>query len=287
MTQVTVDLKDTYESDVNLFLNGNQEDLAYMNDGNWNYSFSNAANIPNSFTINNDGIMPDSGEYRLFRNVTIDANVPDYISLYKMMKAGGLSMDMSGYQNLLFKASSTNAGTMKITIQKASITNWNEQYTYTMPVNGSMKDYAVRLRDFTSTGSTDTLKADDVVTITFSFIGSGNNNHIVASLADVKFSKVDVVYQNSLEMKNMNVYPNPATDKFNVSFMSDINTTLNLRLVEMGTGRIILNKQVNAVIGANVIPVIVNTAIVADGHYVLMLGNEVVRYNPFKLALRR
>ena len=287
ITQVTVDLKDTYESNINLFLNGNQEDLAYINDGNWNYSLSNATYKPNSFTITNDGIMPDSAEYRLFRNVTIDANVPDYVSVYKMMKAGGLPKDVSGYQNLLFKATATNAGTLKITIQKASITNWNEQYTYTMSVNGSMKDYAVRLRDFTSTSSTDTLMADDVVTITFSFIGSGNNNHIVASLADVKFSKVDQVYQNSLEVKNMTVYPNPVTDRFNVNFMSDKNTTLNMALIEMGSGKVILNKQVNAVIGTNVIPVIVNTTISTDGHYVLILGNEAIRYNPFKLTMRR
>jgi len=287
MTQVTVDLKDTYESDVNLFLNGNQEDLAYMNDGNWNYSFSNASNIPNSFTINNDGIMPDSGEYRLFRNVTIDVNVPDYVSVYKMMKAGGLSRDVSGYKQLLFKGAASNSGKLIITIQKASIVNWNEQYTYTMSISTDLKDYAVNLRDFTSTGSNDTLTADDVVTVTFSFIGSGNNNHIVASLADVKFAKTTTATTVTAVVNNMNVYPNPATDRFNVSFLSDKNTTLNLQLVEMGSGRVILNKQVNAVIGTNVIPVIVNTAIVADGHYVLMLGNEVIRYNPFKLALRR
>ena len=126
-----------------------------------------------------------------------------------------------------------------------------------------------------------------MVTITFSFIGSGNNNHIVATLADVKFSEKDIVYQNSLEVKTINVYPNPAIDRFTVSFMSDKNETLNMELVEMGSGKVILNKQVNATIGTNVIPVTVNSAIIADGHYVVMLGNGAIRYKPFKIGLRR
>ena len=285
VTPVSIDVKDSYESDISLLVDNNLRDMVYMNDGNWNYSLSNASNTPNSFTINNDGIMPDSGEYRLFRNVTIDVNVPDYVSIYKMMKAGGLSRDVSDYKQLLFKAAASNSGKMVITIQKASIVNWNEQYTYTMPVGTSLKDYAVNLRDFTSTGSNDTLTADDVVTVTFSFIGNGNNNHIVASLADVKFAKATSIIQNIVEAKNMNVYPNPAIERFNVSFLSDKNAILNMQLVDMGSGKVLFNKQVYAVIGANVIPVIVNN--VVGGHYVLMLGNETIRYNPFKIGLNR
>ena len=55
----------------------------------------------------------------------------------------------------------------------------------------------------------------------------------------------------------------------------------------MATGKLILNKVVDAVIGENIIPVELMGAINSDGHYVLLLGNDAIRYNPFKLALRR
>ena len=286
ITPVSIDVKDSYESDISLLVDNNVKDMVYMNDGNWNYSVSKTSIVPNKFTISNDGIMPTADEYRLFRNVTVDVNVPDYVSIYKMMKAGGLSRDLSGYNQLQFKASATNTGKLTIVIQKASITNWSEQYTYSMPINGDMKDYAVNLRDFKSSSSNDTLKADDIVTVTYSFIGSGNNNHIVASLADVKFSQKTIT-QPIVIAKTMNVFPNPATDKFSVRFVSDINTLLKLQLVEIGTGRIILNKEVNVVAGENLIPVTINTTINTDGHYVLMLGNETIKYSPFKLVLRK
>ena len=261
--------------------------MAFMNDCNWNYNLSNASNKPNRFTISNDGIMPAADEYRLFRNVTIDVNVPDYVSIYKMMKAGGLSRDLSEYNQLQFKASATGTGKLTIMIQKASITNWNEQYTYTMAVNGDLNEYAVNLRDFRSTSTNDTLKADDVVTVTYSFIGSGNNNHIVASLADVKFAKATITTPVAAVIKTMTVYPNPAIDRFKVKFTSDKEAKLNLQLVEMGTGRVILMKEVNAVVGENVIPVEVTANISSDGHYVLLLNNETIKYTPFKMALRR
>jgi hypothetical protein len=208
--------------------------------------------------------------------------------VYKMMKAGGLSRNVSAYNQLQFKTSATGSGKLTIMLQKASITNWSEQYTYTMPISGDLKDYAVNLRDFRSTSTNDTLKADDIVTITFSFIGSGNNNHIVASLADVKFSKAtSTTVPVTTVATNMTVYPNPAIDRFKVKFMSDKDAKLSLKLVEMGTGRVILMKEVSAVVGENIVPVEVTTYINSDGHYVLMLSNETIKYTPFKMAIRR
>ena len=46
-------------------------------------------------------------------------------------------------------------------------------------------------------------------------------------------------------------------------------------------------KEVNAVVGENIVPVEVTTYINSDGHYVVMLGNETIKYTPFKMALRR
>ena len=59
--------------------------------------------------------------------------------------------------------------------------------------------------------------------------------------------------------------------------MSDKDTKLKLQLIEMGNGKVILSKLVNAVVGENLIPVDVTTFIHSAGHYVLILGNETIK----------
>ncbi|MFP5042836.1 Ig domain-containing protein, partial [Parasediminibacterium sp. JCM 36343] len=286
ITKVVVDLKDAYENDANLYLDGKQQDLAYMNDGNWNYSLSNSNLKPNSFTISNDGVLPQAGEFRLFRGVNINVNTPDYVSVYKLMEAGGLSKDLSGYSNLVLNASATGAGQLKIVIQKSSISNWSDQYSYTLPISTDAKDYAIRLRDFVSAASKDTLTADDVVTVTFSFLGNGNNN-ITSAIAGAKFTQTDYVYQQSLADKAVTVYPNPATDRFNCQFKSEINGKLVLRLMELSSGRTIITKTINAVVGQNIVPVEVGKTSAKNNQYILLLGNnDGLKYTPFKVLMK-
>ena len=285
-SQVIVDLQDNFESDVNLYVGNNQTDLAYMNDGNWNYSLSNSSTQPNAFTVTNDGIMPDSGELRLFRTVNINVNVPDYVSVYKMMKAGGLSRDLTGYSNLLFTASATGSGTLKITIQKNSISNWNNQYSYTIPVSANTTSYAVKLRDFTSAGSTDTLTANDVVTVTFSFIGDGSGN-INATIFNAKFTAKDYVYIDSLTDKTISAYPNPTSGNFTCSFKSNVDTKLTLKIVQLGTGRVVYSQNINAVTGQNIVPIYTESSLIADGYYILELENAIGNYIPYKMLFKR
>ena len=287
MTQVVVDLQDNFESDVYLYVDNNQTDLAYINDGNWNYSLSNASAKPNAFTVSNDGIMPsDSNEFRLFRTVNINVNVPDYVSVYKMMKAGGLSKDLTGYTNLLFTASASGAGTLKITIQKNSISNWNNQYSYTIPISSNTTGYAVRLRDFTSAGSTDTLTANDVVTVTFSFIGDGSGN-INATIFNARFTAKDYVYIDSLTDKTISAYPNPTNGHFNCVFKSNVDTKLTLKIVQLGTGRVVYSQSINAVTGQNTVPISTTSSFISDGYYILELENAGGNYIPYKMLFKR
>jgi len=55
----------------------------------------------------------------------------------------------------------------------------------------------------------------------------------------------------------------------------------------MGTGKVMLAKTIDAVVGENLVPVEVNNYINASGHYLLTLGNETIRYTPFKMAMGR
>ena len=286
-TQVVVDLKDSYQDDANLFMDSTQQDLAYMNDGNWNYSLGNSNIVPNSFVINNDGIMPDAGELRLFRDVNISVNVSDYVSIYKMMAAGGLSKDITAYKALMFNASASGAGQLKIVLQKASISNWNSQYSYTLNVTPNPADYVVNLSDFTSSASNDTLTANDIVTVTFSFISNGGNN-ITASIANVKFGSTKIatpaVVDSVTANTSLQAYPNPVREKFTCTFKSDVNATMTLKVIELATGRTVMTQAVNATIGNNSVVIPANRNIVRAGQYVLVLQFDGNYYTPLKLT---
>ena len=286
ITDVTVDIQDAFENDANLYVDGKQEDLAYMNDGNWNYSLSSQSSQPNSFVVSNDAnIGYDSTAFRLLRNVSINVNTPDYVSVYKMMRAGGLSKDLTGYKNLLFTASATGAGQLKIVLQKASISNWSSQYTYTINISGDAKDYTVNLSDFTSRDFNGSIKPNDIVTATFSFIGNGSGN-INANLNNVRFNTTDYVYEATLQSKEVSVYPNPARGNFNCSFKADSAKTVTMRIVDL-SGRVVLNKEVSAVKGQNLINTQITNHNLKDGYYILVLQAEGERYNPFKLLIKQ
>ncbi|MEI6184702.1 MAG: hypothetical protein WCP65_04180, partial [Bacteroidota bacterium] len=49
LTTVTLDMKDYYEANINLFINNKQEDLVYLNDGSWAIDYNKANTTLNSF----------------------------------------------------------------------------------------------------------------------------------------------------------------------------------------------------------------------------------------------
>ncbi len=289
-TDIAVDLNDNYESDVHLFVDGVQQDMAYMNDGNWNYSVSYAAVHPNSFNITNDGVMPvDSTEFRLLRNVHVNVNVTDYVSIYKLLKAGGVTKDLTQFANLEFNAAAVGSGQIKIVIQKSSISNWNSQYSYTLPISGNLNHYKVKLSDFVSSTSSQPLIADDVITVTFSFISVGGNN-IDATITNVKFTQNKSAFVpealDSFSAKTILAFPNPAKDKFVCTFQSDKKATLQLKIVELSSGRVVEVETITALIGNNIAPVTVNKKKIMSGTYILVLEGEGVRYQPFKMLFK-
>lgn len=164
--------------------------------------------------------------------------------------------------------------------------HWNNQYSYTIPISSNTTGYAVRLRDFTSAGSTDTLTANDVVTVTFSFIGDGSGN-INATIFNARFTQKDYVYIDSLTDKTVSAYPNPTNGHFNCVFKSNVDTKLTLKIVQLGTGRVVYTQNINAVTGQNTVPISTTSSFISDGYYILELENAGGNYIPYKMLFKR
>lgn len=245
---VTIPLKDMAEAEISLLVNGVSEDFVYNNDGTWNI-FKTAATQVSAFTISNDTLQPTAGEYRLFRNVELRATTPDYVTVYRVVKGGGMAADLSAYNYLKFAASGT--GKVRIRLVKKSIRNFSEQYEYVLPLQKEEKAYSINLSAFRSAGSNATLKANDILVVSFTYEAMGAVTTINATLGNVRFGKWGM--EESADMATMQAYPNPAGSWVNLAFRSAVAETVSLRLTSATGGQVLMQKLTGVAQGFNVI----------------------------------
>lgn len=259
ITSVSIPTGDLFESNINLFLNGKLEDQVFMADGAWGVDYNTNTSSLKKFVVTNDNTTKSKDEFNLFRNAEIAGITPDYLTVYKLLRAGGVSEDLSEFKSIKFKA--LGNAPLKITLVKESIKQWNDQYSLTMPISGDAKEYMIGLDDFKSIASNAKIDLKDITTIVFTIVppSAGKSSDIQLGLSNISFSKEDINYINSLKVKSIDVFPNPVTgNQFNVRFKSDAAKILQLKISDAVTGRVVFTKQVNAIRGENIVPVVMD-----------------------------
>ncbi len=283
-SNITIPVKDNYEGNIYVYLNNKLTDLVYLADGTWSLDYNKANTTINKFNVLNEGnITSNNTEYRLLRNVEVTATTKDYVTVYKTMLGGGLEQNISNYKSIVFNASAAGASSVKVTLIKKSIANYNEQYSYTQSLDGD-KEYAINLNQFKSSKTNASISADDVTAVSFSF----NSSRSVATTMTVSLSKarfstaVATVFDNSLTA--INIYPNPATTRFTASFNSNTNQNLVLKVVELATGRVVKTQFVNATKGLNKQNIELSNS-TTTGNYIVTLEGDDMKYNVTKITV--
>jgi hypothetical protein len=260
-----------------------------MADGSWNIDYNKTTTIVNSYSITNDSAINNAAlndALPVFRNVSLDATTSDYVKAYKLLKGGGAEQDLSAYKALKFTANATGAN-MRITLVKNSISNWNEQYSYYLPVSSTKKEYSINLSDFTSTQNGRSFSPNDITTIIFSFeVGSGKSTQVNATISKVSFTKQSEVAANTILTKNVQLYPNPSKGRFVASFNAETPSTVTLKLLDANTGRQILSKDIITVKGQNNVNVELNQSINTN-MYILSIEGNTDKYLPKKLLVQQ
>ena len=282
-TNITVPMSDTYASTISMYINNQLKDVVFMADGVWSYGAGPSTTV-NSFKVKNDAVKTYlSDELPVFRNVELSGNSADYVSIFKLLKGGGIAEDLSAYKTLQFTAS--GGYNLRVTLVKNSISKWTDQYSVLIPLDNVTKDYFVSLSSFTSSLLKDKINANDVTTVVFSIeVGNGQNSVLNTTLSNISFTKLEATYLNNLNSKEIQLYPNPAPAKnFNCIFYSNVDVQqLTLRVTD-AMGRTIATQQVNAVKGLNILPVTVNSNI--NGVHFITLDGTGVKYNSKKMLL--
>ncbi len=278
-------VSDAFETTVKMYVNNQLQDEVFLSDGAWSVDFNPATTVLNKFDSKNDNRKNVPEELQLFRNVYVNANTNSYFTLLKLMRGGGLPKDISAYQSMKFNANGN--GTLKITLVKQSVKNWDDQYFLKIPLSNSSKDYLIDLGDFSSLVNKNRIKADDINSIVFTVTNSaGTTSSITQNINNLAFSKESATYIRSLSSKEIKLFPNPSTGKFNCVFQSDKDVQLQLNITDASKGIVLYRKTVNAVKGSNTVSIDLGASLQTLSVCVLNLGSEDGSYQPNRILIQ-
>jgi hypothetical protein len=272
---VVVPVGDKYESTVSMYLNGEVKDLVYMSDGTWAVDYNRNTTSVSAFNVTNDAKRTISAnEYPVLRNVEVKANSADFVSLFKLLRAGGMEADLTNYNGIKFTAA--GGYNLRVTMVKNGVTEWKNQYTTDIRLGSGQQEYYIPFSQFKSAGSTKAIDPKDVTTLVFTIeVGTGRNSPIASTFSNISFTKEKPAINNAdQEEKTIQVFPNPVTDNvFTASFVSPVAGEFTMKIND-GTGRSIYTKQVNVAKGPNAIPVRLNNGVIGT-HFLTLEGNNV------------
>lgn len=284
----TIPVSDAYEATISLFLNNKLQDVVFLADGSWNIDYNKSTTVIKSYNITNDTSINSvpAGDLPVFRNVAVEATTSDFVTVYKLLKGGGAEQDLTDYKTLKFTANATGAN-MRITLVKAGVTNWADQYSYYVPVTSTSKEYSINLSDFKSDNNKNPFVANDITTIIFALeTGKNVSTAINASISKTSFSKSITTVSNTIETKDVQLYPNPSKGRFVASFKADNASNVTLKVTDANSGRLMFSKSVSTVKGDNNVPVELTQSINTN-IYILSIEAEGAKYIPKKLIIQQ
>ena len=288
-TTVTIPVSDSYDANISMVFNNQTADMLYMADGIWGTSSDNNTTVSQFNVINNSTKQVASNEYPLLRDVQVQVTTPSYLSIYKYLKGGAASVNLSAYKSFHFTASTNTEGmNMTVTITKLSVGKWASQYTYTINNLQDGQTYDIALSSFKSADGTlpATIDASDVTSVVYNMINTtGQSLNIKAGISNAAFSMVDIAYQQALEVKSVSVSPNPNNGNFKISFASPFTTQLHLAIVDI-TGRTISNTMVNAVTGKNEVAVNLGQSATKGNIYFVTLQGAGSKYITQRMLIK-
>ena len=288
-TTLSVPVKDYYEGSMYVYLNNKLTDLVYLADGTWSLDYDKTKTTINKFNVINEGnYTSKSNEYRLMRNVELVGTTKNYISIYKTMMGGGVEQDVTAYQDLKFNVNAVGTTNLRVTLVKKGIVNWEDQYSYTMSVDGLDKEYKVSLSQFKSTKYNSNITASDITAVNFSFINpTGSATVLSANLSKVRF--INNTIPTEVVVEQIGIYPNPSNGRFVTKFKSNSSQALLLKVYEAATGRLVKQQIVVAYTGDNQVNInlIESQTTITDGLYIVTLEGDEQRYQPAKLIITK
>ncbi|WP_432672122.1 collagen-binding domain-containing protein [Flavobacterium sp. SM2513] len=283
---IRLNVDDAYEFDGLINVEGAIQDAFYSADGNWGLDFDTTYTLINKYTVSNNlDRVYEEGELAVNRNVHLKVHSEDdYATLYKSLLPGQIPADYNEYQFVSFKAK--GSGLLELGLIKSSVENWKHQYKAMINVGSEEQTYYVPFKFFKSTKSNQTINADDLTMLTFTFLPvEAKTQDLDLTIEDVKFTnKAPDGYEQLLyTMQNeFMVYPNPSRGDVNCMLYSDTNTTATATLYDV-SGKAIYSSQVKLTEGRNELDFNFN---VPSGVMFFSIKSDKVNYGTSKIFFK-
>lgn len=251
---VNFEIKDGYEYDGLIKVNGEIQDAFYHADGNWGLDFDATYTNVSEYTVSNDfDRVYDDNEMPIHRNVRLKAHSEfDYLTLYKSLLPGNLSDDYTDYKFLSFTVK--GSGLLDLGLLKSSIQDWDQQYKATINVAKNEQTFYVPFDYFSSTGTKEKLTANDLTMLTFTFLPvEAETNDLDLTIERVRFTKS--APDGAMELlATMNedfvLYPNPSNGNVKCVLYSQEDSEANVTLHDI-TGKKVYSTTTKLVEGRN------------------------------------
>lgn len=284
-TTIGLPIGDGYEYEGLMRAGDTLVDQFYLADGNWGLDYDKSLTSVKTYTPDNDPTrVYTDNSFPLYRKVDLKAVSTDYITLYKSIKPGTEPTDLTPYQSLKFHAAGKGKAVIRIT--RAGVNKWDEQYKTEIELTEDGKDYAISFDDFVSDKQGVAFSPKDAKTLSFTMTApAGKTAALNLAVSGAEFSKEKVTSKRAFASRNITVTPNPTKGPFRVTFASDASRALTLTVTDL-TGRVVLEKAVDATLGNNVVEVRPEVALPAGTILLVDLRNGDVRYEATKVTIQ-
>jgi len=211
---IYVDTEHLYDLGASLDFSTGVTDEIFLADGSWGVDESNPNAQVRSFVVEDQQANFQGAAYHVERTVRVEAEVKDYLNIYRSLDAKLNPKDLNYFDELVFKAQGT--GQMELTVVKAGIENWDDQFRTTIELPDDEEIISLNKDQFYSS-SFESINFKDVTMLVFTLLGDNDQ------LKEKTIVLSEVRFQNSLNTSSeenlssgFNIYPNPTSDFINI-----------------------------------------------------------------------
>lgn len=253
-------------------------DDVFMSDGSWGVDDAAPGTSIINYQVSKNTTNFNNNDFPVERNITIEATINNYVSVYRSLTPRFKPVNLSEYANLKLKAKGT--GTLEITCIMANIDNWEAQPKASINLTNNLNEYEIPFSQFTNAHT-----FNNVVTVVFKMTSeTGETVTKNLNITDFHFSKSNTLstHTTTAYTNKLIALPNPLLTKSEIIFTTNTSESLTFQCYNQ-VGKIIYTTSYNANIGDNKITI--TKDLLSPGLYYCKLKSKQKTYNTLKLLV--
>lgn len=250
LNEITLDTDNLYDFGFRL---SNEFDLTpddlFLSDGTWGIDYSSSPFV-GEFEVRQNIEEFDEDSYGVERNFFMRSTASQDVSVYRSLTPKFEGVDLSEFELLSFKAKGD--GTLKVTLVKESITDWESQPSIELNLTQNERLYTFHKNDLSSAVSRSTIDLDDVTTLFFTLVSeNGVATEKELDVSDIQFLKSGVASVDDESLENtVLVSPNPMVTTAEFTFNTFNREAYTFEVFNL-FGKQVYKEEFESVVGKN------------------------------------